>query len=247
MSTLTSISPLSGPPGTTVTLTGAGFTAGSRAACPALAPTTYLSAVSMTVQVPVDLAGPAGGTIPVGIFVVDPDGTISAVQIFTVQFPDSKLQSWTSIGSVCGEVPGFQRGGQIDDRQIQVWIESIAQEIAGLMLRRGLPLDSTQWQQPTADAWPTPAGLLEMINRLGAAAQLAATVAAQFTGQDLPIRRNLQSRYDDCKKALLGGDYDKLFLPSAATLAPGPQFAGGNMTSNRTGRDERSFRKDQVF
>jgi hypothetical protein len=246
MSTLSSISPLSGPPGTVVTLTGAGFQAGSLAACPALAPTVYVSANQLTVQLPVDLAGPAGGSMPIGIFVVDPNGTTSAVQMFTVEFPVDRLQAWTTIDAVCGEVPGFQRGGQIDDGQIQRWIGSTAQEIAGLMLRRGLPLDPSKWQQPTAAAWPTPSGLLEMMNRMGAAAELAAGVASLFSQTDWPIRKTLQGRYDDAKKALLSGDYDKLFLPGAATLDPGPQFGGGD-TTNERGWPEQAFRKEQRF
>ena len=122
-----------------MTLTGTGFTAGSQAACPAIADTTFVSPTQLTVQIPSDLDGPDGGTTPIGVFVMNADGATSGVQLFTVNFPASMLQSWTSIANVCGELPGFQRGGQISDDQIQNWIISIAQMIASAMLRRGLP------------------------------------------------------------------------------------------------------------
>jgi len=237
--TLTSISPSSGPPGTVVTLTGAGFDASSQAACPTLQPTTLVSATQLTAAIPADLAGAAGSSMAVGVFVVGGDGSTSAVCMFTVEFPASQLQTWTTIDAVTGEVPGFMRGGQISDDQIQTWMSSIAQAIAGVMLRRGLPLDPTQWAQPAADAWPTPAGVLELINRMGAAARLAAAVASLSGAIDWPIRKNLQTAFDDEIATLLGGDYDKLFLPSAATLEAGQQFGG------QPGWPK--FRKEKVF
>jgi IPT/TIG domain len=246
MPVLTSISPSSGPPGTALTLNGTGFTAGSQAACPDLVATTYVSATQLTAAMDPDLAGPAGGSMALAVFVQNPDGTVSASLPFTVAFPAATLQTWTSIESVTGEVPGFARGGQIGDSQIQTWIESIAQQIAGVMLRRGLPLDPALWQQPSTNAWPTPAGFLEMVNRMGAAARLAAAVSSLFASGDMAITKNLQSAFSGEMAALLRGDYDKLFLPAAATLAPGRLFGSGD-TSGRGGRDERAFRKDQKF
>jgi len=245
MPTLTSISPLSGPPGSTVTLTGTGFTAGSQVACPVLVPTVFVSATQLTAQIP-DLTGDPGQSISVGVTVVNPDGTISGALVFTVQFPADTTQSWTTVSAVAGEVPGFQRNGQISDQQIQTWITSVAQSIAAAMLRRDLPLDPTQWQRSGANAQPTPEGILEMINRLGAAARLAAAVASTFTQGDWAIRADLQKAFLAEMANLRNGDYDKIFLPAAATLEPGPQFGGGN-TDNREGWPERSFRKEQIF
>ena len=52
------------------------------------------------------------------------------------------MSTYTTITAVCGEVPGFVRGGaQITDAQITVWMGSIAQAINGAMLKRAvLPL-----------------------------------------------------------------------------------------------------------
>jgi hypothetical protein len=237
--TLISISPLAGPPGTVVTCVGTGFAPGSQVGCPTLVPTTYVDAQTVTAAIP-EVAGPAGGSMMVGVFVVNGDGTSTGVLAFTVQFPATALQTWTSIEAVCGEVNGFARGGKIGDAQIQRWIESIAQSIAGAMLRRGLSLDPADWQQPSLAASPSPAGCLEMINRLGAAERLAASIAAQFGGSDWAVRRNLAAAYGDEMKSLTAGGYDKLFKPTAATVESGPLLSAGDVGCP-------SFTKEKVF
>jgi hypothetical protein len=244
--TLTSISPVSGPPGTAVTLTGAGFDASSQAACPTLQPTAYVSATQLTVQIAADLAGPAGGSMAVGIYVVGGDGSTSGVQMFTVEFPAAQLQTWTTLEAVCSEVPGFQRWGQITDKQIQTWMTSMAQPVAAIMARRGLPINPALWPQPDPGVLLTPAGLLEMINRLGAAARLAAACASLFTQVDWAIRKTLQQAYDDECRTLLSGDYDRWFLATAATLETLPELAAGGMTDS-DGKPDTKFRKDQEF
>src|SRR4051812_19740398 len=108
--TLTSISPTAGPPGTAITLTGSGFTTGSLVGAPTLVPATYVSATELLAEVPA-VSGPAGGSAAVGVFVMGEDRSLSAVQLFTVEFPASRLQTWTTVDAVAGEVPGFQRGG----------------------------------------------------------------------------------------------------------------------------------------
>jgi hypothetical protein len=182
----------------------------------------------------------------VNVTVVNADGSVSAAVPFTLQFPAVALQSWTTVESVAAEVPSFLRGGQIGDEHIQKWIESTAQAIAAAMLRRDLPLDPAQWQPSSGAGQPTPQGLLEMINRHGAAAQLAAAIAANFESGDWALRKNLEARYQSELADLNNGDYDKLFLPSAATVEPGPQFGAGDMT-NREGWPERAFTKEQRF
>src|SRR5580700_8307783 len=175
---LTTVWPLFGPPGAAIALTGSGFTAGSQVGCPALVATTFVSATQLTAVIPPNIGGPAGGSTAVGVFVMNADGSTSGVVMFQVQFPPSQLQSWTTVDAVCGEVPGFARGGQISDTQIANWIASVRQSITGAMLGRGLSLDPALWQQPDDSANPDPGDVLEMINRYGAAARLSAAVGS---------------------------------------------------------------------
>jgi hypothetical protein len=247
--TLTSVSPALGPPGTAITCLGAGFNAGAQVGCPALAATTFVSAGELTAAIPAELVGPAGGSIIVSVFVQNEDGSRSAIVPFTVNFPypSSTLQSWTNVEAVCGEVPGFRRGGRIQDATIEGWMRSYAQTIAGAMLRRGLSLDSTQWQQPdAATAMPTAAGVLELVNRLGAAARLAGAIASDFTQGEWALAKTLRSDFERELKTLGDGGYDKLFRPAAATVDNEPQFAGGDIETD-DGDAERAFTKTQIF
>jgi hypothetical protein len=142
--------------------------------------------------------------------------------------------------AVAGEVPGFQRGGNIANTQIANWIRTTAQEINGAMLRRGLPLDPTLWQQANTAASPDPMDVLEMLNRMGAAAALAAAIASQFSGGESGLATTLAKTYARTLASLRAGDYDKLFLPAAATEEPGQLFGAGAMAPP-------TFRKDQNF
>jgi hypothetical protein len=246
MPALTTISPVSGAPGTTLTLTGSGFTPQSQAGCPSLVPTTYVSATELQAAIPADLAGPANSSQQIAVFVTNADGTTSTVCMFTVEFPATTLQTWTTIDAVCGEVPGFERGGTIQDEQILTWMRSVAQAIAAVMFKRGLSLNPAQWQQPDDTVTPTPAGVLEMLNRLGAAARLAAAIASQWGDKEWAVTTNLTQSYDDEMLTLREGDYDKMFAPSSVTVETGPQFSAGDMT-NYEGHTERAFWKEQKF
>jgi hypothetical protein len=178
----------------------------------------------------------------VGVYVIGADGNTSAVQLFAVNFPPATIQAWSTIDAVCGEVPGFQRGGQIADGQITTWLTSIAQSIASAMLRRGLSLTPTTWSQPSTSAEPSPASVLEMINRLGAAARLASAVASNFSAGRSAIADNLQAEYLRQIKALETGDHDKLFNPSAVSQETGQQFGGFTPLW-----PDNAFRKGQKF
>lgn len=239
---LTSVSPSCGPPGTAIALTGAGFDAGSQVCCPTVALMTFVSSTQLIAAIPANLAGPDGGTTQIGVFVLGSDGSISAVILFSVQFPPAKLQAWTTVDAVTAEVPGFKRGGIINDDQIGTWIRSIAQNIAAEMVRRGLSLDPSTWQQPGTTANPDPVDVLEMINRMGAASRLASAIGAQFgaAGQQWGVAKNLESAYQDQLHGLREGDCDKFFLPAAATVDVLPQLAAS--TGGRP-----AFRKEQVF
>lgn len=237
---LTSISPVSGPPGALVTATGAGFDAGSQIGCPTLVPTTFVNSTTLTAVVPGEITGADGSQIAIGVFVRNSDGTSSAVVTFTVEFPQTRLQAWTKVGVVVKAVPGFQRGGDIKDDDIQNWIAEVAQEIAATMVKRALPLDPSVWPAQAQPGMPTAQGLLEMINRAGAAARLASAIASNFTAGQWGVQKDLQTQYERQLKALGNGDYDKLFLVAAATTEPGPLLGA------ETGHCP-TFRKDQVF
>jgi hypothetical protein len=243
---LTTVSPLFGPPGAAITLTGSGFTAASQVGCPTLQPTTYISATELTAAIPANIDGPAGGSTMIGVFVANSDGTTSGVVMFAVQFPAAQLQAWTTVDAVAAEVPGFARGGQISDDQIQNWISSVRQSITGAMLGRGLSMNPATWQQPDDTANPDPADVLEMINRYGAAARLSAAVSSLFSQGTSDLTSQLNRAYAAEMARLEKGGYDKLFLPSAGTLDPGPELGVGNMDNNR-GRDERAFFKEMRF
>lgn len=179
----------------------------------------------------------------VGVYVIGSDGSVSAVQLFTINFLAPVLQSWTTIEAVSGEVPGFQRGGQITDDQIKTWLTSIAQAIAGALLRRGLPLDPTTWAQPSlATAEPSPTAVLEMINRLGSAARLAAALSTLSGQTEWAITKNLRAAYQTELMALQSGDYDKLFNPAAVSAETGQEFGGFTPLFNDT-----AFRKEKKF
>jgi hypothetical protein len=246
--TLNAVSPSSGPLGTAITCSGAGFDTGARIGCPGLVPTQYVSATSLKAAIPADLVGPPGGEMVVGVFVQNEDGSRSSSLPFTIRFA-TVLQGWTTIDAVCAEVPGFQRfGSRIPDTAIEGWIRSGAQIIAGVMLGRGLSLDPAEWQPAAAGTgMPSPAGVLETINRLGAAARLAAAIASDFATQgEWPLVKNLQDSHTRELGRLEKGAYDKLFRPSAATLETGGQLAVGDLSDSQS-NVERSFTKAQIF
>jgi len=247
--TLTLVSPAFGPPGTAIALTGTGFAAGTQVGCPALVTTVVVGATSLTAAIPLDVLGAAGTDVVVMVFVLNADGSKSAGLPFTVKLPADHLQTYTTIEAVCGEVVGFKRGGNIPDAIILGWMRTIAQSINGALLKRGLPLDASLWQQAAAGSGqPAPSAVLDMINRLGAAARLATVVGSQFTAGESGLGKNLQAEYFRELKALKDGDYDKLFLPAAATMLSGPHLAVGDVSKpDGSGDPDQAFSKDQIF
>ncbi|HEX4311890.1 MAG TPA: IPT/TIG domain-containing protein [Acidobacteriaceae bacterium] len=245
---ITSISPVSGPPGTLVTVAGSGFDSTARVGCPTLVDTVNTSSASLQATIPADLAGPEGGSMIVVVFVQNADGSLSNMAQFTVLFPAAELQAWTSIDQVCGEIPNFNRGGNIPDSTILTWVKSISQSVSSVLLRRGLPLDPTQWQQPSpSSASPSPAAVLEQVTRYGAAARLAAAISGGFgAGGEWGLTKNLQAAFDTEMKSLESGGYDKLFQPAAATVETGQLVSTGNAVTFN-GSAGQAFRKDQVF
>lgn len=245
---LSSVSPVSGEAGTQITLTGSGFDSGARAGCPMLVATAVVSAAELVAQIP-SLAMPAGRvSIEVAVYVQNGDGAISNSLTFTVLPTPTKLQSYTDVDGVCREVPGFQRGLRIADTTIESWIRSIAQGINGLLLQRGISLDPVDWQPPDSNtAQPAAWAILENINKLGAAARLAAAVGSEFSATgEWGLAKLLRESYTDEVKRLQAGMYDKAFRPAAATLETGTQVSGGDIETD-DGDAEQAFTKGQVF
>ena len=242
---LTSISPLSGPPGSAITCLGSGFVPGSQVGCPVLVPTTYVDAGTLTAEIPAEMAGAAGTQMQVLVWVQNADGAPSNGVTFCVVFPAVTLQGWTTVDAVVAEIPGFARGGRIKDSDIRTWIRSVGQEIAAEMLRRGLSMDPATWQQAGTAGMPDPADVLEMINRMGAAARLAAAVGANMPAE-WGVAKGLERSYLRQLAALRAGDYDKMFRPGAATVEAGPQLAFGD-TTLVDGSSSSAFRKEQKF
>jgi hypothetical protein len=246
--TISSISPVLGAPGTAITLTGTGFTAGAQCGCPALVNTVFVSSTELTAVIP-QMEGPAGvsaqGSILVSVFVINGDQTVSNSVPFTVLFPRAVAQGWTTIDLVCGEVPSFVRGGNVPDKTIINWIESVSQSVSSCLLRRGLPLDPTMWQQANPlSADPSAAATLELITRYGAASRLVAAISSQFSGGSNALQVNLQSAFTREFQLLSSGGYDKLFQPAAATEITG-QSVASNLQGGQQGHPV--FRKDKVF
>ncbi|HWQ55674.1 MAG TPA: IPT/TIG domain-containing protein [Bryobacteraceae bacterium] len=245
---LASLSPSSLPPGAVVTVTGSGFDAGARIGLGGtLLETTRVSAGQLTAVVPADLVGTAGSTAVLAVLVQNEDAAQSGTLPVTVVFPFAAGECWTTLDAVVAEVPNFKRGGGIQDGTILGWMRSIAQSINGAMLRRGLSLDAADWQQPAAgSASPTPQSVLELINRYGAAARLAAAVGGQFGSGEWGFAKDIRAQFEREFKALESGSYDKLFRPAAATIETGRQFDGGDL-ENAGGAVERAFSKTKVF
>ncbi len=237
---LNSVSPVFGPPGTAITLTGSGFNPAAQVGCPVYVPTTWVSATQLTAVIPADLTGPEGRSMLVAVYVSNPDGTSSAQQIFTVLFP-STLQTYTTIDLVIGEVPGFSRGGGIPDSTIFQWLKTTAQALNGMLARRNLPLDPSQWAQPDpTTGQPNPQAILENIVRLGVAAKLAAAVQAQFGTADSGLAKSLNAAYMAECKLVMAGEYDPMFNPArAATVETGTLGFGGVAGVGRFYKDQR--------
>lgn len=246
--TLGYASPASGPPGQAITLKGAGFVAGAQAAVPGLVAATFVDAQTLTVAIDATLVGPGGSTRAIFVYVKNPDGQLSNQIQWNIEFPEKMPLGFTTVALVAGEVPGFKLGGtRITDQQIENWIGAAGQAVAGAMLRRGLSLKPSDWQQPDATtAMPEPSAVLEMVNRLGAAAMLAAAVGGQMGAGEWGLAKALERRYQDELKRLESGAYDKLFRSAAATLETGTQVSGGDIETD-AGEAEQSFSKTQVF
>jgi len=250
MPALTSISPSSGAPGTAITLTGSGFDSTARVGCPALVATTVVSATELTAEIPADLMGAGGTSMLIGVYVFNGDGSVSNSVTWTVSFPDTSLQSWTSIEDVCGEVPQFVRGERapVKDATIRLWMKSITQTVNSVLMRRGLPTNPAEWPTVAAgNAMPVPAGVLGQMVRLGAAARLASAIGAQFSAdKEWGLAVSLRRDFERELAALGAGEYDRAFNDAAAVAESGQLVEAGDVFS-ASGGSTQAFTKGQVF
>jgi hypothetical protein len=253
---LNSISPLAGPPGAVIALTGSGFTgAGSSVALVSQSPDFPLSAVpllltpisqtdsAIVVQLPASMPGQAAGAIDLFVSVIDSDGVQSAALTVSVTFV-----GWTTIARVCGEVPAFTRGGKIADSSILNWIRARAQqEIVPAMLGRGYSLDPARWPVVgPGGGSPEACATLEAINRYGAGYDLASKVGGQFSaGGEWIVAKNLRDQWSGAIGTLKAGGYDHLFRVDASTAQVAPSFGGGGASG--FGGQKPRFKKDKKY
>lgn len=120
---------------------------------------------------------------------------------------------------VAAHVPGFIHGspGGPSDVDIQAWIDARWEEILTVLTRRALPVPTAQGDGFNA---------LEIINRLGAACDLAAALSSRFSaGQPWAVAKNLRDDFLRMLTRLDSGEFDKLLAPAAQTQDIGPRIA----------------------
>lgn len=246
---LSSVTPTSGPPGTEVALRGSGFDAGAIAGCPWLTTTEVMNETWLKSWIPSTLTGADGTTQTISIFVQNGDETTSGVLSFVVTFGTTTAGGWTTLDLVVGEVPGFKWAPDITADKVAGWIRSVAQQINAAMLRRGLTLSSADWQQPDpVTGVPDPAAVLELINRYGAAARLAAAIGARFsTEKEWTLAKQLRADFEREYKALASGEYDKMFRPGSRTAETDTLAAAGETLDATTGEADPLFTREQEF
>jgi len=122
-----------------------------------------------------------------------------------------------TIAGVATHVSGFVRNSPNgpQDADIQKWIDTRWEEIQAIVVRRGLPVPVS------GDGFNT----LELINRIGAAADLAATLSTRFaTGSRWQVEKNLRDDFMRMLARLDNGEYDKQLNPTSRTVNPGAQM-----------------------
>jgi len=152
----------------------------------------------------------------------------------------------TTVDLVVTHVPGFVRNSPsgVADTQIQTWIDTRWEELHVILQRRGL----------TAPTNPSDAySALELINRMGAASDLAAALSSRFSanGGTWAVAKNLREDYVRMLTRLDNGGYDRLLNPATARQEnTGPIFsgvAGGETDRQPDPNMNVAFQRGQVF
>ncbi len=128
------------------------------------------------------------------------------------------MASYTNISDVAARFPKFIRGGSIPDTQIQEWINENASYLEAVALSRGYNLAA-----PSADANT----ILVNLNKLGTQILLGEAIQANMgMTAEWQLLKDIRADYTQLLAAFRKGEFDKLFLPNAATQDPGPQMGG---------------------
>ncbi len=152
--------------------------------------------------------------------------------------------SYTSVANVAGMFPTFLRGTpqqKPSDALIQQYIDDVAGDIDAVLLRRFVTLSGGQTPSQALTAFlaaltTDATNVLEKINRYGAAAQLAETLATfgvasaremekDFDAHYARLKNDLDAR-DDRGRPLPSGPFDKMFDPLARTETAQPALKG---------------------
>lgn len=150
----------------------------------------------------------------------------------------------TTVEAVASHVPGFINNSPAgpQDPDISVWIDARWEEIQTILVRRGLPMPAAQTDGFAA---------LELVNRLGAASDLAAALSAKFSsGQPWPVLTGLRQDFLRMLQRLEAGAFDKLLLATARTADVAPQVVGVAGQETDPHPDETlnvAFQKGQIF
>lgn len=166
--------------------------------------------------------------------------------------------SYATVANVAGMFPTFVRGTAQQkpaDSLIQQFIDDVAGDLDAILQKRFGELIAESYAGSfaafQAALSPDALNVLEKINRYGAAAQLASTLAtfgvaaAERLGKDCEgeyheLRNRLEAR-DANGKRESSGMYDVLFDPAARIESPRPGLrgiAGGDQPRGETARDE---------
>jgi hypothetical protein len=166
--------------------------------------------------------------------------------------------SYTTVSAVAGMFPTWVRGAATQkpsDALVQTFIDDVAGDIDAILQKRFGEIIQESYGDSFAAfqaAFSTDAmNVLEKINRYGAAAQLATTLAtmgvaaAERLGKDFDAEyeelRNRLEAVDDHGKPLASGLYDHLFDSQARVESPRPGLqgiAGGDQPKGETPEDE---------
>ena len=141
--------------------------------------------------------------------------------------------SYCTVDDVCSEFPSFQRNaaGDIQDSQIQDWIDDAAAQIAAALVQRGFDPDAPPQPLTTRQT-----NLLRSMNRAAGVAKLGSVLAARVTlqtGEPAIVTTRAQS-LEKILDAIRNRAFDGVF--GVASQFGG--IAGGEVADTETLFDE---------
>jgi hypothetical protein len=166
--------------------------------------------------------------------------------------------AYTTVDAVASTFPTFKRGGSNQAPSnpiIETWVADVSGEIDAVLTRRFSESIGETPFSGNFDAWVAALssqaiGILEKINRYGAAAQLGFALASIGSKSTKILADTLEENYTKMLNALDGrgvdgeplssGPYDHFFDAQARVQSPRQAFAGvsgGDQPSNQTAQD----------